>query len=239
VTFRIDPPAGVTLTRAAILLDASGLAVSASALATADAGLTDATCEPAPDVDANAVRCTGPEAPIGTNSELWLYLAVAKGAKATTYAGRLDPDTALTHRLPELPRWAAAVRLRHLVHPHGGTARGRRTPRLGRPHHRAVLAALARLPSPPRPPGRAFVYSNAGYVCLARAVERAAGQPLAAFARDHLFVPLGLPDTLFWTGPGPAPPASRPTSPAHPAPLSLGDGGLCPRPRTCCAGATR
>jgi hypothetical protein len=85
VTFLIDPPAAVTLTRAAILLDASGLALAASAVATADAGLTDATCEPAPDVDANAVRCTGPEAPIGTNSELWLYLAVAKGAKAGTY----------------------------------------------------------------------------------------------------------------------------------------------------------
>jgi CubicO group peptidase (beta-lactamase class C family) len=55
-----------------------------------------------------------------------------------------------------------------------------------------VVAALRRFLSLPRLPGTAFCYSNAGYVCLALAVERAAGQPLPDFARRHLFGPLGM-----------------------------------------------
>ncbi|AGZ42174.1 hypothetical protein AFR_19510 [Actinoplanes friuliensis DSM 7358] len=87
VVFVIDPPAGVTLTRAAILLDASSAAFTAAGTGAqaAAASTIDATCVPAPDIDSNAARCTGPEAPIGTASELWLYLAVAQTAKAGTY----------------------------------------------------------------------------------------------------------------------------------------------------------
>ncbi|AGL17970.1 Putative membrane protein [Actinoplanes sp. N902-109] len=82
VSFLIDPPAGTTLTRAAVLLDASAADFTATATAT---DTVDIDCEPAPDVDANAARCTGPEAAVGASSELWLYLAIAKTARAGTY----------------------------------------------------------------------------------------------------------------------------------------------------------
>jgi CubicO group peptidase (beta-lactamase class C family) len=140
-------------------------------------------------------------------------------------AGRLDIASPLADWVPDLPSWAARIQLRHLIHHVAGlppdvdieVGRDRTTD--------AVIAALRRL-SRGRPPGTAFAYSNPGYVCLALAIERAAGEPLPSFARQVLFDPLGLHDTLFWPGPDPMPPSSLPLAPRHPAPLSLGDGGM-------------
>jgi CubicO group peptidase (beta-lactamase class C family) len=145
-------------------------------------------------------------------------------------SGRLDIDAPLARWLPKLPPWAAAVRLRHLVHHTAGlpadddldgtfAAGADRTTD-------AVLAALRRFPSPARPPGTVFRYSNAGYVCLGVAVARAAGRPLPEVARHLLFAPSGMDDTVFWAGPEPMPPGGLPLASRHPAPLSLGDGGV-------------
>ncbi|MCK2215424.1 beta-lactamase family protein [Actinomadura sp. ATCC 31491] len=146
--------------------------------------------------------------------------------------GTLDPEEPLADRLPELPAWAATVRLRHLVHHTSGlpagTAPGDLLPADATADRTtsAVMDALARLPELRRPPGTAFVYSNAGYVCLAAVMERAAGLPLSELAQRDLFGPLGMADTRHWSGPGPAPPGAAPLAPPHPAPLSLGDGGV-------------
>jgi len=142
--------------------------------------------------------------------------------------GVLDIEAPIGRWLPELPAWAATVRLRHLVHHTGampdhevdaivGNA-DRTTP--------AVLSALAQIPVLASRPGAAFAYSGTGYVCLAAAVERAACQPLPMFARQRIFVPLGMRRTLYWPGPAPAPADAIPLAALHPAPLSLGDGGV-------------
>ncbi|GIG00424.1 hypothetical protein Cci01nite_55170 [Catellatospora citrea] len=142
--------------------------------------------------------------------------------------GGLAVDEPLSRRLPELPAWAQSVRLRHLLHHVGGlpgddlvdgALTGDRT-------GPGVLAALRTLPEPAAPPGTEHAYSNAGYVCLAEAVRRAAGAELPALAEKLLFTPLGLTATRFWDGPEPAPPGAAALSPSAPAPLSLGDGGL-------------
>jgi CubicO group peptidase (beta-lactamase class C family) len=89
------------------------------------------------------------------------------------------------------------VRLRHLIHHVGGP-----------------------------PPGVRFAYSNAGYVLLAEAIGRAAGEPLADLAQRLIFTPLGMTSSLFWAGPEPRPPGAAPLDTAEPPPLSIGDGGL-------------
>ena len=46
-------------------------------------------------------------------------------------------------------------------------------------------------------PGARFVYSDVGYLVLGELVHRMGGAPLDAFAREHLFAPLGMAETGF------------------------------------------
>ncbi|WP_250009380.1 serine hydrolase [Actinoplanes sp. M2I2] len=144
--------------------------------------------------------------------------------------GRLDTRDSLARWMPELPAWAGAVEVRHLIHHTSGLPEGVEFDDL----HRAgvdrttarVLEAITGRDHPDAAPGIRYRYSNAGYICLAVVVERAAGRPLPDFAREHVFQPLGMADSRYWSGPAPHPPAATPTDPRYPAALSLGDGGV-------------
>jgi CubicO group peptidase (beta-lactamase class C family) len=144
--------------------------------------------------------------------------------------GRLDPESTLAHWMPELPTWAGTVRLRHLISHTSGLPEGVEFDDL----HRAkrdrtttgVIGALARRDHLVSTPGTEYRYCNAGYVCLAVIIERAARRPLPDFAREHVFAPLGMADSRFWSGPAPHPPRAAPLDSQYPAPLSLGDGGV-------------
>ncbi|MEU6998206.1 serine hydrolase domain-containing protein [Nonomuraea sp. NPDC046570] len=46
-------------------------------------------------------------------------------------------------------------------------------------------------------PGTDFSYSNTGYILAAVVVRRVTGQSLAEFARDRVFTPLGMTDTVY------------------------------------------
>lgn len=48
-------------------------------------------------------------------------------------------------------------------------------------------------------PGTEHLYSNSGYVLLAAIVERVSGKPLAVFAKERIFDPLGMTHTHFQT----------------------------------------
>jgi CubicO group peptidase (beta-lactamase class C family) len=150
--------------------------------------------------------------------------------------GVLDVDGAVSRWLPELPAWADTVRLCHLVHHTAGLPLDTQVDAVmaeagGTDHtSRRVLDALARFRVLRRPPGTEYVYSSAGYVCLAMVVQRVADQPLPRFAHDHLFNPLGMDETCFWTGPEPTPPSAAPLASPHPTPLSSGDGGAWSTP---------
>lgn len=144
--------------------------------------------------------------------------------------GRLDTESSLAQWMPELPAWAGDIKVRHLIHHTSGLPEGVDFHDL----HRAgldrttarVIEALVHADHLDSTPGTTFRYCNAGYVFLAVIVERAAGRPLADFAREDVFQPLGMLDSRYWSGPAPHPPAAVPTDPEYPAPLSLGDGGV-------------
>jgi CubicO group peptidase (beta-lactamase class C family) len=143
--------------------------------------------------------------------------------------GALDMEDTLARWLPGLPAWAGTVRLRHLLHHTAALPDAQVDAIAGGAADRttaAVLSALAQIPALGGRPGTAYAYSGAGYVCLAAAAERAAGQPLPEFAARRIFIPLGMSSTCYWPGPAPAPPGAAPLATAHPAPLSLGDGGV-------------
>ena len=137
----------------------------------------------------------------------------------------LDPDWSIRDVLNELPAWTSPIRIRHLVHHTSGLpTKGRvlrsvDSDREDEPSNRAVIAGLAAVDAPDRPPGVAYEYSNLGYVCLAEAVSRVTGTTLDELARQWIFGPLGLTDSHL----GGTPPV---IVPGHPAPpRTIGDGG--------------
>jgi CubicO group peptidase (beta-lactamase class C family) len=144
--------------------------------------------------------------------------------------GVLDPEAPISEWLTELPAWSQTVRVRHLIHHTAGL------PDVWPLMHQAgeadwtshgVLAALADTPHLDREPGSAFAYTSVGYICLASIVERVAGSAFPEIARTHIFEPLEMSSSIFWTGPSRAPSsAGMPRETAGPAPLSAGDGGL-------------
>jgi uncharacterized protein YbbC (DUF1343 family)/CubicO group peptidase (beta-lactamase class C family) len=56
---------------------------------------------------------------------------------------------------------------------------------------------LACTDPPDGPPGARFVYSDINFILLGELVHRLSGQMLSDYARDHIFAPLGMKDTMF------------------------------------------
>jgi CubicO group peptidase (beta-lactamase class C family) len=69
----------------------------------------------------------------------------------------------------------------------------------------SMLDLVRTLPGLQDEPGTVFSYSSVGYICLAIAAERAAGEPIPTIAQRRLFAPLGMASTRFWTGPSVCP----------------------------------
>jgi CubicO group peptidase (beta-lactamase class C family) len=139
--------------------------------------------------------------------------------------GRIDPDLPVAAYLGRLPPWSASITPRHLVHHTAGL------PPAGELEARApgdwtedfVLGALAELRELPFPPGTACLYSNLGYVLLARLVAEVSGMPFARFAATRLFEPLGIDGIGFLADHAPRAQLSL-LGPR--LPLTHGDGGL-------------
>ena len=147
--------------------------------------------------------------------------------------GALDIERPIATWLPELPAWARKIRVRHLIHHTAGLPP---SPALWASMEEAgetdwtsdgVIASLSTVSELVCPPGAVYDYSNAGYICLARILERVTGEGLGTFAQRHLLHPAGMRASLLWSGPERHPPAARFPEPWRPpAALSLGDGGL-------------
>lgn len=113
--------------------------------------------------------------------------------------GRVTLDDRVRDILPELPAYAADVRVRHLLtHTSGLWAYEDFVPdsQTTQVHDRDVPGLIARADSLYFPPGSAFRYSNTGYALLALIVERRSGTPFARFLRTRIFEPLGMTSTV-------------------------------------------
>jgi len=101
--------------------------------------------------------------------------------------------------LPELPAYADAITIKHLLtHTSGlidyedlipaGTTQ--------QVHDIDVLHMLAKESKTDFPPGTRYRYSNSGYALLSLIVARVSGQGFADFLRTHIFEPAGMKNSV-------------------------------------------
>ena len=132
----------------------------------------------------------------------------AMAAALAIQKGRLTADDPIRKWLPELPAYADAITVRHLVHHTSGlrdyntllSIAGRRGDEAY--DNATVLRMTARQTGLNFPPGTEYLYSNTGYTLLATIVERATKTPFADWADSQIFTPLGMRITHFHTDTG-------------------------------------
>jgi CubicO group peptidase (beta-lactamase class C family) len=135
----------------------------------------------------------------GSVSKQFTAMAVALAMQD----GKLSYDDPVRKYLPEVPAYADAIKVRHLIHHTSGlrdyntllAIAGRRDEDAW--DNRVVLQMTARQTALNFTPGDEYLYSNTGYTLLATIVARATGQPFAAFADAHIFTPLGMSVTHY------------------------------------------
>jgi CubicO group peptidase (beta-lactamase class C family) len=113
--------------------------------------------------------------------------------------GKLRYDQPIRDFLPELPRAARAVTVRHLLNHTSGLwdyealIPESRTAQL---NDEDVLALVAAKDSLSSRPGTTYCYSNSGYVLLGMIVARVSGMSFPDFLRTRIFAPLAMTSTV-------------------------------------------
>ena len=129
----------------------------------------------------------------------------AMAAALAIQQGRLSADDSIRKFLPEMPAYADAITVRHLIHHTSGlrdyntllSIAGRRGDEAY--DNPTVLRMTARQKGLNFEPGSEYLYSNTGYTLLATIVERATKTPFATYAEEQIFKPLGMTVSHFHT----------------------------------------
>lgn len=137
----------------------------------------------------------------GSVSKQFTAMAAALAIKQ----GKLAYEDSIRKYLPELPAYADAIKVRHLLHHTSGlrdyntllSIAGKRDEDAW--DNRVVLQITARQKALNFEPGAEYLYSNTGYTLLATLVERATGVKFAEYADQQIFKPLGMTVTHFHT----------------------------------------
>jgi CubicO group peptidase (beta-lactamase class C family) len=116
--------------------------------------------------------------------------------------GLLDPEAPVPDYFPEYtdPIWKD-IRIRHLLSHSSGIPDGRgylsREEKIAGDENIAIeyLASLNELHFAP---GTAYEYINPTFVLLGKLVERVSGHPFTDYVRDHIFLPSGMTETLYF-----------------------------------------
>ncbi len=118
--------------------------------------------------------------------------------------GKLNLDDNIRKYVPEVPDFGQTITLRHLATHTSGLRdqwnllllAGWRMDDVITQEH--ILKLVSRQKELNFTPGEQFNYCNTGYTLLAEVVERVSGQSFPNFARDHIFQPLGMSNTLIY-----------------------------------------
>jgi CubicO group peptidase (beta-lactamase class C family) len=137
-----------------------------------------------------------PDTPFYVGSVSKQFTAFA--AALAIQQGKIGADDSIRKYLPELPDYANAISVRHLVHHTSGlrdfytllSIAGRRQDELY--DNAAVLRLAARQKALNFAPGSDYLYSNTGYALLAHLIGRATGSSFGAFVDTQIFAPLGM-----------------------------------------------
>ncbi len=123
--------------------------------------------------------------PIATASSIFVLLE----------QGKLGLTDLVSQHVPGMPFQGAKITIAHLLtHTSGLIADNALSDyRDGRAKALDRVYAL----KPKVEPGTQFIYSDVGYIVLGDLVERLGGMPLDAFAKKHVFAPLGMNETGF------------------------------------------
>jgi CubicO group peptidase (beta-lactamase class C family) len=122
--------------------------------------------------------------------------------------GGISLDDDVRKYIPELPDYGRPITIRHLVHHTSGVRDIYGLMSLAGIRMEDVLTdedalrLIARQKELNFQPGEAYLYSNSGYWLLGQIIERVTGLSLREYAREKIFVPLGMRNTHFHDEPG-------------------------------------
>jgi CubicO group peptidase (beta-lactamase class C family) len=117
--------------------------------------------------------------------------------------GKLSLDDEIQRFIPEIPRYARPVTIRHLLHHTSGIRDYIDVLGWSGISDEAVttdrdaLDAITRQKGTNFEPGAEFLYSNSGFFLLSVVVQRAGGKSLRDFAAERIFTPLGMSHSQF------------------------------------------
>jgi uncharacterized protein YbbC (DUF1343 family)/CubicO group peptidase (beta-lactamase class C family) len=110
--------------------------------------------------------------------------------------GRIRLSDRVATYIPGFERYAKAnITVRHLLTHVSGLRPDVDLGELWTGHDTAIALAIEEVPA--AAPGDRFVYSDINFFLLGDIVRRVSGMPLDQFARERIFVPLGMTDTMF------------------------------------------
>lgn len=124
-------------------------------------------------------------------------VACASSVMVLVEEGTLQLEASVFSMMEEAPAWFKRIRLRHLLTHTSGLPAWK--PFYEQAQDEAPVRAVLQTP-PWRLPDVDYEYSDLNYILLGEIVRRATGKSLAEYARERIFLPLGMSDTLYNPG---------------------------------------
>jgi len=109
--------------------------------------------------------------------------------------GKFRLNDRVTQYFPEFEGGHSDITIRNLMTHFSGMPPDLPLTPLWSGYETGIRMAMAEKPT--TPPGTHFVYSDINFILLGELVHRLSGQMLSDYAREHVFLPLGMKETMF------------------------------------------